>query len=332
MRAKMRAIMPAKIPDKLANLLKRLMSWLSQLTKKQRCLIVVAIVMLVLVGAYFLRAPVLVVTDPSFNRLYGRERQRDRVLQTSLKLYRRLIVVPVSEQAGSDTIVIAVEHAARVPFAVLFPYRYVDAASLYKDNYPNAQVLLMMGRTQPPPLRAGITVVRTNVPVDLYRAGLAAAFLAAQNETEMGRLLFFDDENTPALHRQIFLDALSRRGFTQEVIFRNPQEQGAHYDIVSAVLTSAGYSFMERESVTPIVLFSWINPAITPSIVKVIFDDSPLAVAAEALRASSRLDEVFVPSRSKVMFSRLAKGSFRLWRLVHLKIGTKSKKTALQFQ
>ena len=302
-----------------AKMLAHLISLVSHLTKKQRCLIIVAAAFLVLVGTFFLRAPVLVVTDTSFSRMYGLKRQRDQALQTSFQLFRRLIAVPVSEQAGADTIVIAVEHAARAPFAVLFPYRYVDAASLYKDNYPQAQVLLMMGRNQPPPLRAGITVIRTDVPLDLYRAGLAAAFLAAQNESESGRLLFFDDENTPEQHRQVFQDALSRRGFTREVIFRNPQEQGSYYDIVCAVLTSAGHSFMERETATPIVLFSWINPDITPSAVKVIFDDSPLAVAGGALRASSRLEEAFVPSRPKVMGSRLSRGAFSLWRLVRTK-------------
>ena len=313
--ATMRATMRSSIP---ANF-KYLISLVSRMTKKQRCLGIVALIFLMLVLGFFLRTPVLVVTDVSFSRIYGVDRLRNQSLQTSFQLYRRLIVIPVSEQAGSDTIVIAVEHAARVPFAVLFPYRYVDAASLYKDKHPQARVLLMMGRNQPPQLRAGITLIRTDVPVDLYRAGIAAAFFATQSESETGRILFFDDESTPLRHRQAFQDGLSRRSFTNEVVFSNPVEPGSRYDILCAVLTAAGHSFWEREVSMPVVLFSWVNPAITPGVVKVIFDDSPIAVAARALRASSRLDEVFVPSRPHVMVSRLPEGAFRLWRLIRLR-------------
>jgi len=64
--------------------------------------------------------------------------------------------------------------------------------------------------------------------------------------------------------------------------------------------------FLEQNLCIPVILFSWIDPARTPGAVKMLFNDSPLAQAAGALRAfSPGGGEVFLPSRARVLSGRI---------------------------
>ncbi|GHU17500.1 hypothetical protein FACS1894163_08460 [Spirochaetia bacterium] len=50
------------------------------------------------------------------------------------------------------------------------------------------------------------------------------------------------------------------------------------------VLTVRAPNFFDRDAKIPVILFSWLDPALTSANVKVIFDDSPWALAFAAFR------------------------------------------------
>jgi hypothetical protein len=52
-------------------------------------------------------------------------------------------------------------------------------------------------------------------------------------------------------------------------------------------MSGAPPHFFEGAVTTPVILFSWIDPALTSRAVKVIFDDSPWALAVQAVQAMS---------------------------------------------
>jgi hypothetical protein len=60
----------------------------------------------------------------------------------------------------------------------------------------------------------------------------------------------------------------------------------------------------------PAILFSWLDPALTPADVVVIFDDSPWALAAPAARmAAEGVAEGLIPSKPLIISRRIADNS-----------------------
>jgi len=276
----------------------------SQKIKKHLLIIILLFVFVVgaIGGVFFARAPVLIITDSSFNLLYGPERLRQRQLRISLSLFRRVIPVIVSEHAGPDLVAIAAEEAFRVPRAVLFPFRYLEGARQYKENNPDVEVLIMGGRNPiPPELTSPNTIyIRTNTAMDLYRAGLSAAFFAGENN-----ILVFDDGVFPAEYRESLGEMLESRGFLGELLFRNIHAHVPSYaDIGSVILAGPASRFLEQNLDIPVILFSWVDPVFTPRSVKLIFDDSPWALAVAALR-SCDFGEIFFPSVPVALSDRI---------------------------
>jgi len=273
--------------------------------KKILTVLIVLLLFSVPAGVFFLRSPVLVVTDASFKQLYGSQRSTVALVRNSLLLFRRLIPVPVSEQAGPDIIALVVERAFYSPHAVLFPKRYFEGARMYRDRKPGVPVLVMWGRNPLPQVflqEPGIVFVRTDNAADLYRAGLAAAVLAR----ETGELLFFTDGSLQDQYRQAFGRGLRDQGFPGDPVYLDAFIDHAFYDgIGCVVLVGPATGFLEQNLEIPVILFSWIDPARTPRTVKILFDDSPLAQAAGALRAFPAEGEIFLPSRAAVLSDRI---------------------------
>ena len=274
-------------------------------TKKLRYIIAALLLFVIAGGIFLLRSPVLIVTDPSFNRIYGPQRLRNRAVFVSLELFRRVRTVPVAENAASDLITIALEGVSGSPHAVLFPYRYFQAALLYREKYPQTQVLVMGGKNPPPESfpQEGVTYVRTDLAADLYRAGLSAAVLAG----ETAGALFFSDGILQEQYREAFRQGLRAQDFLTDPVFLASHIDHVNYsDIGSVVVAGPAVNFLERELDIPVILFSWIDPALTPRSVKIIFDDSPLALAARALEVfPPPSGEILVASRPEVLSGRL---------------------------
>ena len=269
--------------------------------RKQLPKLIVLFVILCIGGVFFFRPPVLVVTDPSFIQLYGPLRLRLKGFRTSLGLFRRVKVVEVAESAGPDLISLAVEAPSRSPLAVLFPSRYLEGARLYKEKHPVTPVLVT-GVVPRPAEEAVLTVVSTDTVQDLYRAGICAATLAGEK-----RVIFFSADALPAGYREAFREGLKSNGFSGESVFLiSSADYSSYSEVGCVVITGQAAKFLEQRLAIPVILFSWADPAQTPWTVKIVFDDSPLALAKEALgQIPPPVGEILIPSEPRFLYGRM---------------------------
>jgi hypothetical protein len=72
------------------------------------------------------------------------------------------------------------------------------------------------------------------------------------------------------------------------------------------VLTGLAEFFLEKNLNIPVILFSWADPALTPSRVKVIFDDSPWAQTVEAVKIlTGNREPGSIPSTALILSKRI---------------------------
>jgi len=226
-------------------------------------------------GVFLYRLPVLIVTDSSFSAIYGPKRLKEIESRLSRKLFRRVIPVYVDENAGPDIISFAVEDASKTPLAVLFPHRYMGGADYYKENHPDIPVYVASGRNHSSTAKEAISFVRTDIKTDLYRAGLCAALLAGE-----GNIVFISNGTVPDENKEAFTEGLLAQGYTGTPVYRNSNYNfSSGGDLGCAVILGQSGDFFTKRPTTPVILFSWADPGIVPRSVKVIFDDSPYALA-----------------------------------------------------
>jgi hypothetical protein len=226
-------------------------------------------------GAFLYRSPLVVVTDASFMALYGPKRLEKMENRLSLRLFRKVIPVYVDENAGSDLVSFAAEDASQKPLAVIFPYRYMGAGDYYKENHADTPVYIASGRNQTSKAKEAVSFIRTDVKTDFYRAGLCAAFLA-----EEGTIMFIGDESVPNEGREAFVEglrAMDHLTYTNWARYNSDFLSESH--LACAVIAGPVGEFFEQRPEIPVILFSWADPDFTPRSVKVIFDDSPYALA-----------------------------------------------------
>jgi hypothetical protein len=248
------------------------------------------------------------VSDLPFNSLYGTRRGAKKQRELALRFFRPVKNVAVTENAGPDMVVFAVEESAKTPYAVLFPYRYYEGARRYLEKYPGVPALILGDRGPPDPALRDLfpgeaLFARADARTDYYRAGLAAAFLARGRP---GRPLCFHDGRISPAERAALRAGLRDGGCGEAPLFL---EGGGGYaewqEVSSVILGGPGAAFLDRNLKIPAVLFSWIDPALTPGAVKVVFDDSPWALGAGALEAAIRGgEERLFPSEAAVLPGR----------------------------
>jgi len=229
----------------------------------------------------------------------------------SNRLFRRVIPVYVAENAGQDQVSFAAEDAFQDPQAVLFPHRYMGATSYYKESHPDTPVYITSGRNQSSTAKEDVFFVRTDVKTDLYRAGLCAALLAGE-----GSVIFISDESVPNENREAFIEGLRALDYKD-----NPNWARYYTDFLAdnfmacAVIAGPVGEFFEKRPDIPVILFSWADPDFTPQSVKVVFDDSPYALAlkgAKLFSSAGAENEVFISSVPTVLKKRIeGKGDFK---------------------
>jgi hypothetical protein len=266
-------------------------------------LLILPLFFLVLTVVFFSRPPVLIVTDTSFIQLYGSPRFKIRQIRASLELFRRVMPVEVAESAGPDLTVLAVEGASRSPKAVLFPYRYLEAARLYSGNHPGIRVMVTGGNPSQPVSGATFGFVFTDTALDLYRAGLYAAVLAEKDS----RVLFFYGDTLSDGYREAFQEGLEAGGGDNNPLYISASADYASYDgIGCVVLAGPAANFLEKNLNIPVILFSWIDPGLSPRSVKVTFDDSAWALVTGLLGSKASGDGEFAAaSRIQVLKDRI---------------------------
>jgi hypothetical protein len=258
---------------------------------------------------YAARAPVLLLTDEPFNALYGVKRAEKARVLLSLRLFRRVKPVIVGENIGSDILVFSLEEASANPYCVLIPYRYAEGGRRYKETFPGVPVailgvpgdILAEGAEAASHASGGESAVQFGVDLrtDLYRAGLCAAILSKGE----GRILVYQDETPLSAERAALVAGLEAEAYTEEPRFLNKTQNISEFSNVSCViLRRPVQELLEQNLSIPMVLFSWLDPALTPDSAAVVFDDSPWAQAENAVKALNNKGEPrdFIPSKPVV--------------------------------
>jgi hypothetical protein len=247
---------------------------------------------------FFLRAPVLVVGDASFAGLYGPARLRRRQFEASAALFRRVKPVLVADNAGPDLVVFAVEEAGSRPFCVIFPYRYADGGRRYAGQFPETPVVILDTRPEDPlvpgqpeaaPDSGRLTTLKTRRREDFFRAGLMAGCIfragKAGEEHSGGAILVFQERSLSQTDKNAVTAGLQMSGLDSQPLFLNtPAEYGGLAEASCVIVSGPAAEFLDRNLKIPQILFSWLDPAMSSQETFVIFDDSPWALAPEAVR------------------------------------------------
>ncbi|MDR3161967.1 MAG: hypothetical protein LBU28_10180 [Spirochaetaceae bacterium] len=252
----------------------------------------------------FFRPPVILVSDAFFDGIYGPWRTRIKQAETALRLFRPVKIVTIGENADSEMAALAVEETEDSPYGVLFPFRYVEGARRYARLHPEIPSVVLGGRL---PTEAEVLYLPTDTAGDLYRAGRGAALLVPAG----GGVYVFQDPRLTPEERRSFSEGLRDGGWEGEPEYVYGGTSLKDITGVSVLMSGAPPRFFEEAVRTAVILFSWIDPALTSQDVKVVFDDSPWALAVEAVQAMSggetarSGDPAPLPARVSVLSRRI---------------------------
>ena len=243
-------------------------------------------------GLFFLaRPPVVIVTDGAFLELYGKKRADTMRYRLSLSLTRRVVFAVVYEEAGHDAAEFVVSAAAKKPFLALFPERYLEGADRYAAATEEAglaektRTVVVDGGEG-----GGVNIgraesLRIDRETDLYRAGMCAAILAKE-----GGVVVYYQDSLSNVYLDAFREGLAAAGYTKTPFFYRYNENVSQTDVGCAVLLSAvNTNLLVAKEDIPMVLFSWLDPELTPNGVAVVFDDSLPAVAGQVAKNAASL-------------------------------------------
>ncbi|MDR2070708.1 MAG: hypothetical protein LBP81_04755 [Treponema sp.] len=272
-------------------------------------------------AVFFYRPPVVLVTDRAYDQLYGRLRGMKTQAEASLRLFRRVKTVVIAENAGTDVAVFAVGSASKKPFCVLFPYRYYREAEQYVQDYPGIPAAVLMGHIRESPADMSLPAIRTDTEEDYFKMGRAAAAFAwdqnsgngADGEPQRpGEILFLRDDKVSSQDWEAFNRGLKAGEYPLAPLsVRAGDEYPVSATVVCAVLTGAAEFFLGQNLKFPIILVSWLDPSVTNSMVKIVFDDSPWAqVVPAAMMAAGEHEAGAVPSKILVLDWRIPEKEF----------------------
>jgi len=299
--------------------------------RRIRLLVVCGIVVAVLVAplmVFYVRAPVLAVTEVPFVALYGEARLKKERNSAAFALFRQVKPVLIADGVSPDMVLFAIAEASRRPRCVLFPRSQAQAALRFHEQSPEIPIAVLSGLVsvpELPPSDGFLCVYGTDREVDLYRAGLFAGVLgiarrnlAPQIEKQDEKkpnspqtYVFWQDRSMTAEGRELFSRGVREQDPESNAIFINvaaqlPDVRG----IACLALTSAGAEYLERNAPVPLILFSWLDPAIVPQDVVIQFDDSVWALAAPAARMAMRKQaEGKIPSKPLIFSRKIADNS-----------------------
>ena len=286
--------------------IKNMMNFYKSYHRKLLLIIIGIILILVTpVIIYFSRSPVLVVTDFSSIPLYGKARISRRVRSASFALFRRVITVPVADDAAADIVRFAAEEAHSSPNCVIFPYRFARASRLYHENNPGIPVILLQGRYNadeniPSGSKDGYFIYKTDINHDFKIAGVIACALDTGIN---GKIAVFLDQSFKTQAENALLGTLGEYENPPEaVFFASYSEFYEIPDLSFAILAGEGIGFFENQKEIPVILFTWIDPYLLPKNTAAIIDDSPWVQITEAVRAVRRGEEqVFLKSGLEII-------------------------------
>ncbi|MDR2097359.1 MAG: hypothetical protein LBP37_02445 [Spirochaetaceae bacterium] len=291
--------------------------------------------LLFLLGAsavFTLRSPVVVVTDDVFSAVYGPRREHHKRIEMSVRLFRRIKLVRISESAEIDAVVFAADDAARMPLAAVFPYRYYDAALRYAALNPKTVPVVLAGLNtisfdlKPEQKGNPVLFIKQDENTDFYRAGLCAAFLSGREarpflfpkKNDGGKtVLVIKNEKSSGQADSFFEQGMRKGESGASSVFKGINDNYPLSELSCFVLCgpSNGFLYSSTENEIPNIVFSWIDPDFSSPTTKIIIDDSPLQLLPVIVKSLRRGEvkkrlragentEAFVPSTFKIMCLR----------------------------
>jgi hypothetical protein len=252
---------------------------------RRRPFLLVACFALVILGAalgvFFIRGPALILSDAYFDALYGPRRALIRQAGLSLRLFRRVKKVLIAENTSPEATVFAIEAASHRPWAVLGHQRYALGLEEYALQHPG--VLVSIVRDAPAGEENAETgaaeLVFPDTRLNSWRMGRAAALLAGEDR---GTVLVFQEGGDFPVNREAFLAGLQESGGDFDLITLDSFSGYSSWNRVScAVLGGSASAYLDRKDSTPGILYTWMDPALSPSRIKITVDDSVWALALQ---------------------------------------------------
>lgn len=269
------------------------------------------------VSAFLLRAQVLVVTDSSFEAVYGVRRAAYARTALSLRLFRPVRRVRVADSASSSAVALAAAAASDSDstLCVLFPPYFSEAAAAYaasRSEIP-AVVAFPLFFDRAGASLGGALAVAPDPRVEGYRAGKSVAASLLEAARSPGRAAGIAAEPRVLVRMggdplDPFVSGLAAGllagGIRSEPVLIDPEGAKPGVGGAGAFLVDAAPDVPRPEvdpfADTPQIVFSWIDPALMPSSVVRVFDDSLYALAPAAARGARRGGEAKAAVRSFV--------------------------------
>jgi hypothetical protein len=254
-------------------------------------IIALPLLVLALGGFFFLRPPVLLISDASFDLIYGFRRAFMGRIGLSLRLFRRVEQVTITENADPEALIFSLEEKEKHPWAVLGHSRYSRGLEQYARRRADVRVTVI--GEGPGPSRSGggetfpgqgLEFVYTDAGLNSRRLGRCAALLAGETG---GVVLIFQERPDFPVQPEAFLAGLREENGNLDPVYMDPSADYPSWDEVCCVVVGGGGAAPipgVRERQIPVLLYSWLDPALSPFNVKVIGDDSIWALAFWALR------------------------------------------------
>jgi len=295
------------------------MPWSLAGEKKRRFYIIIICAVMVFGVPYlvlFLRSPVLVLTDLSSVTLYGEARIKRQINKDSLTLFRRVIPILIADDAASDTQIIAITSAMTNsrPFCVLFPIRFFEAAGLFNEQFPDIPAVILEARGVDNRNYATLATedyyrYKTDIEADYYQAGLYAGIFT--EDLEKRTLVYMDprlEVRTRTMAREALFRGLQEQEIVLDAIYFNHFSATTDLSQYSCiVLAGSGVDILENQLEIPVILFSWLDPALIPNDILIILDDSPWVQLVPAVRmVAAGEKEGLIPSNILVLSSRFS--------------------------
>jgi hypothetical protein len=252
--------------------------------KRLAVIICLAIILVIPLIVFNLRAPVLVVAEESFVAIYGENRLNRESFRSSLALFRPVKPVIIANDAGYDIIPYAITERSLQPYCVIFPSRFSRSAGMYRQLNSTARIVILDGiyRSEH---QDDFYVFRTDIEADYYRAGLVAAALSDNKSGSIA--VFFDLRQSNVFRnraREAFLRGVNEYGGKnalgdplETMFFTTFSDYFDSAELSCVVLAGGGIEYLDQKAGVPIIMFSWLNPSLVPYDVVLVIDDSPLS-------------------------------------------------------
>jgi hypothetical protein len=269
-------------------------------------------------AVFFCRSPALLISDTGFDFIYGPGRTLAGQIGLSLRLFRRVERVVITENANPEAMVFAIEEKDKRPWAVLGHSRYSWGLEQYARQRQDVRVVVIGEDPEASgqPVRSGVPgeveLVYTDARLNSWRLGRCAALLAG--ETDGIVLVFQDGQNFP-VQREAFLAGIREENENLSPLYLSPPSDYSSWEKVRCVvLGGRAGTYFDQDREIPSLLYSWMDPALSPFSVKMIGDDSIWALAFQALRAPSGGDgsaQRTIPAAFKIPWGRVGDSNLR---------------------